>query len=81
MEALCTTYSADGQCQAVFKPRFTLVRLGSERIGAEPDFRWRGYEVSRIEGLSDGVFAIAVTLLIVWLEVPKTFAELMAVQE
>lgn len=51
----------------------------AKRIGAEPDFRWRGHEVSRIEGLSDGVFAIAVTLLIVSLEVPKTFAELMSV--
>jgi uncharacterized membrane protein len=42
-------------------------------------FRWRGTEVTRIEGLSDGVFAFAVTLLIVSLEVPKTFDELMAV--
>jgi uncharacterized membrane protein len=42
-------------------------------------FRWRGVEVTRIEGLSDGVFAFAVTLLIVSLEVPKTFDELMAV--
>lgn len=42
-------------------------------------FRSRGVEVTRIEGLSDGVFAFAVTLLIVSLEVPKTFDELMAV--
>ena len=42
-----------------------------------PDgFRWRGGEISRIEGLSDAVFGFAVTLLVVSLEVPKTFDEL-----
>jgi len=39
----------------------------------EAHFRWRGREVSRIEGLADAVFAFAVTLLIVALEVPRTF--------
>jgi uncharacterized membrane protein len=39
-------------------------------------FRWRGKDISRIEGLSDAVFAFAVTLLVVSLEAPKTFAEL-----
>jgi hypothetical protein len=41
-------------------------------------FRWRGGEIARIEGLSDAVFAFAVTLLVVSLEVPKTFNELTA---
>jgi type III secretory pathway component EscS len=39
-------------------------------------FRWRSHEISRIEGLSDAVFGFAITLLVVSLEVPKTFSEL-----
>lgn len=42
-------------------------------------FRLRGTgEISRIEALSDGVIAFAVTLLVVSLEVPRTFTELLA---
>ena len=39
-------------------------------------FRWRGKDISRIEGLSDAVFGFAITLLVVSLEVPRTFAQL-----
>jgi uncharacterized membrane protein len=45
----------------------------------EQYFRWRGTEVSRVEGFTDAVFAFAVTLLVVALEVPHTFAGLMDV--
>src|ERR1700753_3374006 len=40
-------------------------------------FHLRGHEVKRIEPFSDGVFAFAVTLLIVSLEVPKSYEELL----
>ncbi len=41
----------------------------------ERHFRWRGSSVSRLEGLSDAIFALALTLLVVRLDVPRTFAE------
>jgi uncharacterized membrane protein len=50
--------------------------IGSHTVG-ESGFRWRGHEVTRLEGFTDAVFAFAVTLLVVSLEVPKTFPELM----
>lgn len=52
--------------------------LSRHEIGKTQGFRWRGGgEISRIEGFSDAVFGFAVTLLVVSLEVPKTFDELM----
>ncbi len=51
-------------------------QLAKKKIGAREGFRWRGEDVSRIEGLSDAVFALAVTLLIVSTEVPKTYNDL-----
>jgi uncharacterized membrane protein len=41
-------------------------------------FRLRGIEMSRIDAFSDVVFGFALTLLVVSLEVPKTFDELHA---
>ena len=41
------------------------------------DFRVRGKEISRVEGLSDAVFGFSITLLVVSLEVPRTAAEVL----
>src|ERR671917_506198 len=53
-------------------------RLAQRRIGGEEGFSWRGKDVQRIEGLADAVFGFALTLLVVSLEVPNTFDELLA---
>jgi len=51
-------------------------QLVNKGAGDPGKFRWRSHEISRIEALSDAVFAFAVTLLVVALEVPKTYDEL-----
>jgi uncharacterized membrane protein len=50
------------------------------RHGLLPEkyFRWRSGEITRLEAFCDVVFGFAITLLVVSLEVPHTFAELMA---
>jgi hypothetical protein len=54
--------------------------LRETRMRNSPDvvdgFRMRGREVTRLESFADAIFAFALTLLIVSLEVPKSFADL-----
>ncbi len=45
------------------------------------NFRMRSKEIFRIEGLSDAVFAFSVSLLVMSLEVPQTFNELMHISK
>jgi uncharacterized membrane protein len=52
--------------------------LSKHEAEVQNGFRLRGLgEVSRVEALSDGVIAFAITLLVVSLEVPRTFDELL----
>ena len=57
-------------------PRMGIIIQHIHREFDSEGFRIRGTEVSRLEGLADGVFALALTLLILSAEVPKTFDEL-----
>ena len=52
--------------------------LRPKGLSSPTGFRWRGEEVSRLEELSDAVIAFALTLLVVSLEVPQTFDDLLS---
>lgn len=47
-------------------------------LPAERNFRWRGGEITRLEAFCDVVFGFALTLLVVSLEVPHSYGELIA---
>src|SRR5262245_47204726 len=52
--------------------------LPLEALQGERHFRWRGGNASRLEALTDSVFALAMTLLIVRTDVPNDYGELVA---
>ncbi len=47
-----------------------MTRTSFDRIKSEPDRRIRGLSLGRLGGLSDGVFAVVMTLLVLLIEVP-----------
>ena len=47
-------------------------------LNPEKYFRWRGGDITRLEAFSDVVFGFALTLLVVSLEVPRSYAELIS---
>jgi Endosomal/lysosomal potassium channel TMEM175 len=51
-----------------------------QRAGLLPEkyFRWRAGEITRLEAFCDVVFGFAITLLVVSLEVPHSYAELIS---
>lgn len=48
----------------------------AKHLDHDPDFEWRGQSVSRIENLSDIVFALALGMLLLTGAPPQTFSEL-----
>ncbi|MEM8615868.1 MAG: TMEM175 family protein [Pseudomonadota bacterium] len=50
----------------------------AKHLDHDPDFEWRGQNVTRIENLSDIVFALALGMLLLTGTPPQTFSELVA---
>jgi uncharacterized membrane protein len=66
---------ADSHVSAAFESFPAEHRRG---LLPEKYFRWRGGEITRLEAFCDVVFGFALTLLVVSLEVPRSYAEMMA---
>ncbi len=56
---------------------FRSVLKSRNKNSSDGSFRHRGVDNTRVEALSDGVFAIATALLVVSSSIPETFSELM----
>lgn len=79
-ESTNAAVSATGSPEETEQPGLPVHGAGPRRPGIAPEkyFRWRAGEISRLEAFCDVIFGFAITLLVVSLEVPHTYAELMA---
>jgi uncharacterized membrane protein len=50
--------------------------VGKHYIGMNKEFRFRGEEPGRLENLSDGVFSLAITLLLISTNAPSNFDQI-----
>ncbi len=77
-EITSTAAPASASSGEATQPESTVHR-GPQRSGIAPEeyFRWRGGEITRLEAFCDVIFGFAITLLVVSLEVPHTYADLM----
>jgi uncharacterized membrane protein len=81
IENASSAVSADGSPVATIQPAHQIHKSGTPNRSAivpEKYFRWRAGEITRLEAFCDVVFGFAITLLVVSLEVPHTYSELMA---
>lgn len=73
------TFEQSGLSQSSGASTTEIHEMASEhRRGLLPElyFRWRSGDITRLEAFCDVVFGFALTLLVVSLEVPRTYAEL-----
>jgi len=81
MSHKATRHSTQGAAQDLSKAEHDPSSQfpAEHRRGLLPEqyFRWRGGEITRLEAFCDVVFGFALTLLVVSLEVPRNYAEMM----
>src|SRR5216684_3582820 len=60
--------------RTIMRAEISTITIGV--MGHRFPFRYRAHEVSRLEAFSDVIFGFALSLIVVSLEVPKTYDEL-----
>jgi uncharacterized membrane protein len=75
-----TAVSTGASSAGAAQPGARAHEAAPHRLGIVPEkyFRWRAGEITRLEAFCDVIFGFAITLLVVSLEVPHSYAELMA---
>jgi len=71
-------YTSTESKQADLAAPSSTAAFHHKALPAEEHFRWRAGEITRLEAFSDVVFGFALTLLIISLDVPRSYDLLMA---